>query len=358
MSLAGRYRDIISGRSRGPLAMMARGLLRMAETPYCTAVTYRNRRYDLRRAEIVRVDRPVVSVGNLTLGGTGKTPTVEWLARWFIDRGLRVGLVSRGYKSEESGKLNDEALELAHRLPDVPHIQHADRYAAATQLVEEHAPDVILLDDGFQHRRLHRDLDIVLIDATEPYGFGHVFPRGTLREPLASLRRADAVILTRADMLSSDERVAICNRLAPYLENAVWAEAACQPRRLLSASGNEAPVAELSGKRVAAFCGIGNPASFRHTLAACGCTLVAWREFPDHHHYNDADLDQLSRWAAEADSLDMVVCTHKDFVKIDIDSLGEVPLRAVTIELILTAGEEAVEDRLRRVAMGSPRESP
>lgn len=349
MSLAGRYRDIISGRSQGPLARMARGIFRIAEFPYCAAVTYRNRRYDSGGAKILRVDSPVISVGNLTLGGTGKTPTVEWLAQWFIDRGLRVGLVSRGYKSEQPGKLNDEALELAQRLSDVPHIQNADRYAAAAQLVEEHRPDVILLDDGFQHRRLHRDLDIVLIDATEPYGGGHVFPRGTLREPLKSLRRADAVILTRADRLSPDERIAICNRLAPYLENGVWAEAVFQPRRLLSASGNKQSVGDLSGKRVAAFCGIGNPASFRQTLTTCGSTIVAWKEFPDHHHYDATDLDHLNRWSATAESPDMVVCTHKDLVKINTDSLGDLPLRAVTIGLNLTSGVEAIEDRLRSV---------
>jgi tetraacyldisaccharide 4'-kinase len=170
---ASTFRDLVSGRRKGVGAAALRTLLRVVETPYTLAVNWRNRRYDRGRAEVQRATVPVVSVGNLSLGGTGKTPLVKWLARWFTERGLRVGIVSRGYGASE-GQSNDEARELALALPDVPHVQNRDRGAASQQAVAEFHCQVILLDDGFQHRRLARDLDIVLLDALEPFGFGHV----------------------------------------------------------------------------------------------------------------------------------------------------------------------------------------
>ena len=129
---------------------------------------------------------PVISVGNITTGGTGKTPMVAWLARWFRNQDVRVALVSRGYRAEAEGQ-NDEARELATLLPDVPHLQNPDRVAAARIAIDELETQLIILDDGFQHRRIHRDLEIVLIDALQPFGFGHVLPRGLLREPLRGL---------------------------------------------------------------------------------------------------------------------------------------------------------------------------
>ena len=169
------FRDLVSGRCRGAGASLLRGLLRLAEFPYATAARWRNRRYDTGRAEVLRVGVPVVSVGNLTVGGTGKTPLVRWIARWLVDRGVRVALVSRGYRAT-GGQPNDEARELAQLLPDVPHVQNPDRVAAAREAVGRFGCQAVLLDDGFQHRRLARDLDIVLLDALEPFGFDHVVP--------------------------------------------------------------------------------------------------------------------------------------------------------------------------------------
>ena len=173
-----------------------------AEFPYTAAVAYRNRRYDLGRAAIHHVAVPVISVGNLTLGGTGKTPMVKWVARRLLAQGSRVAIVSRGYGAA-AGQQNDEARELSQALPEVPHVQNRDRVAGAERAIAEFSAQCILLDDGFQHRRLARDLDIVLLDALEPFGFEHVFPRGTLREPLAGLKRAQAVCLSRADAISA-----------------------------------------------------------------------------------------------------------------------------------------------------------
>ena len=159
---------------------MLRLLLHAAEVPYALVVGWRNRRFDRHPERVFRVAVPVISVGNLTTGGTGKTPLVEWLARWFRAAGVRVTLISRGYAAEK-GARNDEAMELEQRLPDVPHLQNPDRVQAARIAVEELDCQLIILDDAFQHRAIARDLDIVLIDATEPFGYGHLLPRGLLR---------------------------------------------------------------------------------------------------------------------------------------------------------------------------------
>jgi len=340
------FRDLVSGRSTGPVAILLRGALRIIELPYSAVMRTRNRRYDRGQAETHRVAVPVVSVGNLTLGGTGKTPLVEWLARHFRARDVRVSIVSRGYGAEQ-GERNDEALELELALPDVPHLQNPDRVAAAQTAIEELDTQLILLDDGFQHRRLGRDLDIVLLDATEPFGFGHVFPRGTLREPLAGLQRAHVVVLSRADMIDEPTRSTIQQRVAGIAPDAVWCEVTHQPHALLDAAGTETPLAELQSTRIAAFCGIGNPSGFRHTLDVLGCNVAEWREFPDHHRYTRDDVDSLTAWAnASTTNADYVLCTRKDLVKLGVTKLGAVPLRAVSVQLQFLAGQVALENRL------------
>jgi tetraacyldisaccharide 4'-kinase len=337
------YREIVSGRRRGLIAPLARCLLRTVEVPYTLVVRLRNRRFDRGHA-VQHVGVPVVSVGNVTLGGTGKTPLVEWIARWYRDRGVRVALVSRGYRAAADAP-NDEARELEQKLPDVPHVQDRDRVAAARRAVEEHGSQLILLDDAFQHRRLARDLDIVLIDALEPFGFDHVFPRGTLREPLGGLRRADVVVLSRADLIDDRARWAIWDRLQHYAPAAACVEARHAPRRLLSARGNESGLDLLAAKRVAAFCGIGNPAGFRGSLQRCGCEIVAFREFPDHHRYTRRTIDALARWA-DALPVAAIVTTHKDLVKLDVERLGRHPLWALVIGTEFLRGGELLEAKL------------
>jgi len=347
-----QFRDLVSGRRRGPGAAMLRAGLRVAEVPYTLAVAWRNRRYDRRRAAVYRVPVPVVSVGNLTLGGTGKTPMVQWIARWLRGRGLRVTLVSRGYGAQ-AGAVNDEALELEQNLPDVPHLENPDRVAAARLAVEELDCRIIVLDDAFQHRRIHRDLDVVMLDALEPFGFGHVFPRGTLREPLRGLRRAHVLVLSRADQLEPDRRARLRQRLHRYAPEAAWAEVMHAPQRLLASTGQTQSLDALRDRPVAAFCGIGNPAGFRHTLQRCGCRTVAFREFADHHAYGRGDVASLADWA---DRLDVaaVVCTHKDLVKLGVERLGHRPLWAVTIGIEFLTGQADLEARLAAVARAEP----
>lgn len=342
-----QFRDLVSGRRRGPAAAVLRQMLRAAEVPYTLAVTWRNRRYDQGRAAVHRAGVPVVSVGNLTLGGTGKTPLVHWIVRWFRAAGVRAAVVSRGYRAGASGT-NDEALELRQALPDVSHVENPDRVSAARTAVDQFGAQAIVLDDAFQHRRIARDLDIVLLDALEPFGFDHVFPRGTLREPTAGLARADVVALSRADLLEPDERAAIERRVRAICPGATWLEVTHRPRTLLAAGGATQPVETLAGRPVAAFCGLGNPAGFRHTLDACGYRVASFRELPDHYHYGPTDVAGLAAWAERLE-VDAVVCTHKDLVKLGVDRLGESPLWALAIEIGFLNGQEEFEKRLRAV---------
>jgi tetraacyldisaccharide 4'-kinase len=340
-----KFRDLISGRQRGLGASMLRGFLRLVECPYTWAVSVRNRQFDSGKRPAVNVGVPVVSVGNLTLGGTGKTPAVEWIAQWFRRHGVRIGLISRGYKSAD-GRKNDEAMELAQRLPDVPHLQNPDRVAAARAAIDNEKCQLLVLDDAFQHRRIARDLDIVLIDASEPFGFEHLFPRGTLREPLAGLARAQFALLTRADLVDTAGRGRIREIAGSHAPNIAWGECRHAPIHLLSASGEVEPLDSLGNQLIAAFCGIGNPGAFRETLKQCGYNVTAFREFPDHHRYDENDIAELSRWAESQDAT-AVVCTHKDLVKINAAKLGGKPLLAVVIGLEFLTGEQELERLLK-----------
>lgn len=344
---ANAFREIVSGRRSGAGAAVARGVLRLAEVPYRAAVNWRNRRFDRAHARVERVGVPVISVGNLTLGGTGKTPMVEWIARWIGERGVRVGLVSRGYGATE-GRKNDEALELELALPGVPHVQNPDRVAASLEAINEFGCEMILLDDGFQHRRLARDLDIVLLDASAPFGFEHVFPRGMLREPIEGLERAGVVCLTRADLLDESQRTTIRRRVAELAPRAAWCEAAHVASGLVDAAGRRNTVGHIAGRRIAAFCGIGNPAAFRRTLESGGGEVVWWREFPDHHAYGGADQDEIAAGAGANDG-ELVVSTRKDLVKLPVERIGDRPLWALAIEMQFLAGQAELERALGNV---------
>ncbi len=348
------FRDIVSGRRRTAAATAIRCGLRVAETPYRWAVQLRNRHYD--RRSPTRLDVPVISVGNLTLGGTGKTPTVAWLAQWLQAAGRRPAIVSRGYRAGPQ-QVNDEALELAARLPDVPHVQHPDRVRASRQAVAQHGCDVVILDDGFQHRRLGRDLDLVLLDATEPFGFEHVFPRGTLREPLSGLGRADAVGLTRADLLDPPQRAQIQRRVARLAPRAAWLEIVQRPSHLRNCRGQTQPLTALEGQPIAAFCGIGNPRAFEQALRQAEYRLVDFQVFPDHHAYDSGDLAALAAWSTAAGA-QLILCTHKDLVKFDRDQLGGRPLWAVVTETEFLAGQQRLIHLLDGLLGGSPRHPP
>ncbi len=326
---------------------MVRGFFHAVSIPYGWGVRYRNWRFDTGRAKVDRLPVPVVSVGNLTLGGTGKTPMVAWLAQWFQRHRLRVGVISRGYKAQPAQR-SDEALELEHQLPGLIHVANPDRVQAGRQAVEKFSCQVLVADDAFQHRRLARDLDIVLVDALEPFGYGYLFPRGLLREPIQNLQRAHVVVLSRSDMVELQRRAQIRAAVLRWAPEAIWVEAVHAPLELVNAQGQSASVESLAGQPVVAFCGIGQPAGFRRTLEQCGYHVAAFRELPDHYAYRPRQTAQLAEWVSRWDAA-AVVCTLKDLMKIPYAQLGGRPLLALRIGLQLLEGCSALENLLSRL---------
>jgi tetraacyldisaccharide 4'-kinase len=336
---------VIRGERRGPLASLGRCGLRLASWPYRAAVSWRNVAYDRGWMSSHRVPVPVVCIGNLTLGGTGKTPCVEYVASFYRERDVPVAILSRGYGTRT--ERNDEAMVLEENLPDVPHLQDADRVAAARRAVEELESELLVLDDGFQHRRLHRDLDIVLIDATRPPTRDDLFPRGTLREPAGGLRRADAIVLTRCDQVEGAEVEAIRDWLNQRFPGKPVAATEHRPVELIG--GMEAESIEtLRQRAVGGFCGIGNPAAFQRTLEGLGARIVEFRSFPDHHAYTREDVEELTRWASTLPADATIATTQKDWVKLRIGELAGRPLRAVRIGLTFRSGQAELELLLQR----------
>jgi tetraacyldisaccharide 4'-kinase len=289
---------------------------------------------------------PVVSVGNLTLGGTGKTPCVEYLAGFFQQHNRRTAILSRGYGSARGP--NDEALVLQENLPQVPHLQGPDRVFLANEAIKNFRSEILVLDDGFQHRRLARDLDIVLVDATQPWE-PHLFPRGLLRESYEGLRRAGFVLLTRCDQVESRKRGRLKEAIAHYAPAVPIAESNHGPVHLINAAREVAALAELHDRPVAAFCGIGNPHAFRKTLADLGARVSTFRTFPDHHPYSSRDWEELNRWAQQQEAESLVLTTQKDLVKLRHLRLGGKPLWALRIRLHIQEGQEVLDQKLTEI---------
>lgn len=339
------YHAIVRGERRGIGALAVRAGFRLASWPYGLAMRIRNALFDWGWKQTITAPVPVVSIGNLTLGGTGKTPCVEYVATLLRDRGARPAILSRGYGAEQNR--NDEAMVLEENLPDVPHLQGPDRAALAATAVEELEASALILDDGFQHRRLKRDLDIVLLDATRPLATESIFPRGLLREPICGLKRADAIILTRCDQSeSADEQVAWLKRRFP---TKLVAKAIHAPLELVGPDDGRESLDVLAGSPVAAFCGIGNPEAFRSTLETLGTKPVAFRTYADHHAYTREDVAELNRWANELPAGAIVVTTQKDWVKLRMADLGGRRLWALRIGFQLIEGETEFADLVKNV---------
>jgi len=292
----------------------------------------------------VAVPVPVISVGNLTAGGTGKTPFVALLARRLGARGERIGILSRGYGAPRGAarRENDEARWYREHLPAVELVQDPDRVRGAEALLER-GVDVILLDDGFQHRRLARDLDLVLVDATRPWGLPPpngggapvqaCLPRGFLREPPAALARADALVITRSDQVTPRELDLLRAELERFAPGRALLRGVHRPARLGAPDGAVLEVTRLSGREVDVVSAIGNPEAFERTLIALGARVRTHRVLPDHHLYAPADLDGLGadgRW---------LVTTEKDAVKL----AGIRPLHVLGTDFELVEGEAVLE---------------
>jgi len=352
-----RWLAVVSGQARGPLAALARGGLAILAVLYRAGLAVADLRWRL-PGFVKRAPRPVISIGNLTVGGTGKTPMAAYLARVVTEAGGRPLIVSRGYGAAAGP--NEEARELARLCPDVPHIQDPDRLRAITGWAASHPCDVAILDDGFQHRRLARDLDIVLVDALRPFGYGHVLPRGLLREPASALRRADLVVITRAELVGRDDldrlKQTVARRARPGTPILVAKHVAGD---LVLLDGSRRSADWLRGQDIAAACGIGNPDAFRQTLEALGARVRLFHAFPDHYAYTRGDIDGLAR-AARAAGLKTLVTTGKDYVKWAPLWAGQAntagpDIAALEVALRIVDGEEVLRSRIAALLAGSAR---
>ncbi|MFT3787974.1 MAG: tetraacyldisaccharide 4'-kinase [Tepidisphaeraceae bacterium] len=310
-------RDVMSGSATGFGPTLLRGLLTVVEPGYRLGTAIRNKLFDRSILPARKLPKPVVSVGNLTTGGTGKTPTVTWLARRLQhDLGLHVAVLLRGYKrSSDAG--SDEEILLRDALPGTTVLAHPNRYETASHALARGTPiNAFVLDDGFQHRKLDRDFDLVLLDATNPFGYGHVLPRGMLREAPTALRRADAVLITRADLADPGELEEIeqtarrgAGRSIPVFR---WHH---QPGPVTIAGESPQPIGWLRDRRVFVIAGIGNPGAFERSLSSAGAEVVGRRFFADHHDYAQADVEAVLD-AASSVLAELIVTTHKDRVKL------------------------------------------
>lgn len=316
---------------------------------YALATRLRRYAYQSGLLSSYSLNAAVISVGNITAGGTGKTPCVEWIARWLKENGRSPAVVSRGYGATETdtdsvGKKNDEQMVLEQNLPGVPHFADADRVRAGREALAQGA-DCLVLDDGFQHLRLRRNVNLVLINALDPFGGERHLPGGLLREPLSALRDADIIIITHADAIAAADLARLRQRLAKLGGDCPIVEAAYRPTALLAPDETEEPPETLTGRRILLFCGIGNPEGFVATVKRLGADVVEAHFFPDHFHYGGKEIARLMR-ACERSGAEIALTTQKDMVKIGAWK-GKTPLRALRIQMEFTSRRETLVNLLQ-----------
>jgi tetraacyldisaccharide 4'-kinase len=297
------------------------------------------------------LERPVISVGNMTAGGTGKTPLVEWISKTLAGAGKKVCILTRGYGREHPQRqvvvsdgetilatpteAGDEPYLLASDLlGSAAVISNADRIAAGRFAIETLGSECFVLDDGFQHLRLARDLNIVTVDATNPWGGGQLLPYGRLREPLSGLSRADCVVLTRCGQMNDTQ--ALRSEIQELIHDRPVFESTMQPVQNL-----------LSGGPIAAFCAVGNPESFFTQLRQAGYELLFEKTFADHHWYTQNDIDELARDATRAGAASLIT-TAKDAVKLRSLSFP-LPWRVFEIEISIK-NEDAFRQLILKAA--------
>lgn len=365
------FKQIISGKKSGPLGALARGSLLLLSKLYAYGVNKRNTVYD-KGQKVSRVNAPVISVGNITAGGTGKTPMVAYLCRELERRGFHPAVVSRGYKAADNKQSmvvahngeyrvtpsisGDEAWLLARGLQQGSVLIGRSRVTSAELAIRELHSDVIVMDDGFQHRALHRDVDIVLIDAANPFGYDHVLPRGLLREPLTGLTRASLLILTKTNQVSPSTLEVLRKRLQELAPTIPLAETVHSPvgvSELEAWAKGEAlvPLQSYTDKKVWAVSGIGQPESFVSTLQEAGYDVIGMKAFGDHHDYSRDDVFQAVA-EAKAAGAEAIAVTEKDAVKLAAVLSGcktELPIIVLAIGIQFTSNEKAVQEVLDNI---------
>ena len=317
-----------------------------------------------------RLPCPVISIGNLTVGGSGKTPMAIYIAELIQALGYTVTIISRGYKgqAEKIGGVvcdgrkicmrpdtaGDEPVMVAKRLKTVPVIVGKNRIRAGRLAILEFKPDILLLDDAFQHLKLYRDLDLVLLDSKNPLGNTYLFPRGTLREPASALSRGDAVIITRSDIGKVPSLDQIKKHVPrtpifysfhiPYIYKIVAGNSAQLQDRLTISSKYDFDV--FKNKRVFAFSGIANNDEFRRTIESFHCRLENFTGFPDHHQYSDTELDEILKSATDL-SVEVIFTTEKDYVRMAHKMKWPITLVIIGIEISFGANEIAFKSFIK-----------
>ncbi|MCZ6695368.1 MAG: tetraacyldisaccharide 4'-kinase [Acidobacteria bacterium] len=334
---------------------------------YAAAVRARNALYDVGWLSAQRLPCPAISIGNLTVGGTGKTPLCSHLAGFLSDAGYRTAVLSRGYRREggpaprlvsdghrllaEVAVSGDEPYLIARDNPSVAVAVGANRVEAARCLTNVLTPEVILLDDAFQHRRIMRDVDLLLVDGSDPFGNGRMLPLGPLREPIEAVRRADALVITRS---AGRVPAALASILERHHSHPTVFHVRIEPRGFLRSDGEAlAPVA-LKGLSAYAFSGIARPERFEAQLDDLGLRVAGTRRFRDHHRYRSRDLEEIARSARELRA-DVLVTTDKDFVRIDHWPSGAPTPYALALQVIFPHGSDLPSwllDRLNDLRVG------
>lgn len=295
----------------------------------------------------------VISVGNITLGGTGKTPFVILLTEMIRDKGYRTAVLSRGYKGEYTGpfgvvsdgektlldaaQAGDEPYLLAQKLKGVPILVGKKRWVSGEFARERFNSQAIILDDGFQHLGLKRDINVLLLDSQNPFGNGKLFPRGELREPLSQMARADAVVLTKAQ--EGDNINNLGKRLGNFPKGVPIFRTSYKPREIRvwgEEEGREASI--LGGRKVLAFAGLARPSSFQKTLSSLGAEVLKFEVFPDHHPYGPGDLERLFREAIRSGA-EAVITTEKDMARVRFTFAPSLPFWTLAVSHEFQGGD-------------------
>jgi len=347
MSLSREYLyNLVTRKIKGPLATLLRGLLFVFSLVYGLIVAILAGFYKLHPT---RINCKVISVGNITLGGTGKTSLVEYLVAKLSQKGNKVAVLSRGYKrdAKQAGAqgMGDEPAMLQKKLPQVPVIVDEDRLRASVRAIKDYAVDTLILDDGLQQWRIFKDLEIVTIDSRNPFGNSHLLPAGFLREPLSALNRSDIFVLTQVE--PGQDTAGLTGKLKRLSPRALVVESRHKPEGFSNLSKPEEILSadSLKGKSAVIFSGIGNPQAFEEAVCSLGINIAEALRFTDHYDYAQADLDAIVKCAKER-NLDTIITTEKDAVKIAQLEISGLRILSLNIKLIIIKNEAEFDRRL------------